>query len=121
MRCGRREVALFEGPLRPLLAVLVYYWDIPAIVQGRFHLMIDAVRHGTWFVRRAKAFHELEHRSIDLRRLALRLFLGRPAMRSFFGEARGRWQERMAAAPNGRFREFLEDLSLPSTSRIMGS
>src|SRR6266540_5151912 len=87
---GRREVTLFEGPIRPLLAVPeVYYWDITSL---------------------AKAFHELEHRSIDLRYLALRLFLGRPAMRSFFGEVRGRWQERMAAAPNGRFHEFLEDL-----------
>jgi hypothetical protein len=87
---GKRDVALFEGPIRPLLAAPeVYYWDITSL---------------------AKSFHELEHRSIDLRYLALRLFLNRPAMRSFFGEVRGRWQEQMAAAPNGRFREFLEDL-----------
>jgi hypothetical protein len=106
---GRREVALFEGPLRPLLAVPeVYYWDIRAIVQDRSLLMIGAMRHGTWFVRLAKAFHELEHRSIDLHHLALKLFLGRPAMRDFFAEARGRWESRTAAAPDREFRQFLQ-------------
>jgi hypothetical protein len=88
----------------------VYYWDITTIVHGRSHFMIGAEMHGTWFVRLAKAFHEQEHRSIDLHRLALKLFLGRPAMHDFFTEARGRWEEQMATVADSRFCEFLQQL-----------
>jgi hypothetical protein len=79
-------------------------------VQGRSHFMIGAEMHGTWFVRLAKAFHEQEHRSIDLHRLALKLFLGRPAIHDFFTEARGRWEERMATVADSRFCESLQQL-----------
>ncbi len=108
---GRRQPALFEGPIRALLAVPeVYSWDIRAIVHGRSHLMIGAVMHGEWFFRLAKSYHELEHRSVDLRYLAVKLLFGSPAMRDFFAEARGRWEKRAAEAADHQFREFLQQL-----------
>ncbi len=108
---GKREPALFEGPLRPLLAVPeIYDWDIDAEADGRTLLMFGAPMQGAWFVKLAKAFYELKHRKIDLRRLALLLFFDRPAMREFFDSARSVWEQRMKAAPEDPLCTVLEQL-----------
>ena len=108
---GRRDPALFEGSIRPLLAVPeIYFWDIITREYGRAHLMDRAAKHGPWFVELAKNFHELEHRALDLRHVAPELFLNRPRTRAFFDKARRSWEARMRVAPEDQFREFLQEL-----------
>lgn len=105
---GKREPAFFEGPIRELLAAPeIYEWDITTVVHGRDHLMIGAFMHGAYFVKLAREFHNLEHRQLDLRQIALELFFNRPAMRAFLTEARKRWEAALAATPKGRFHDFL--------------
>jgi len=119
---GRREPALFEGPILPLIAVPeVYFWDISASVHGRMHLMIGSPMRGEWFVRMAKRFHELEHRKLDLRLVALEQFFNRPSTRAFFEETRKSWETRISTTPEGPFHEFLRQLIIsfdPQNYRI---
>jgi len=86
---GKRQHALFEGPLRPLLSKPEFYeWDINKMVLGREHLMIDAFLKGNWFMEIAPKFHQLEHRKEDLRNIATFLMLQCPAMREYFNRVR---------------------------------
>jgi hypothetical protein len=98
---GKREIALFEGPLRPLLAVVALYsWDIRRGVKGRSHFMLGAYRHGEWFVNMAKAFHELPHRSRELRLIAGWLMIHRPAMREYFASVVAAWRKDSESSPD---------------------
>ncbi len=108
---GKRQTELFVGPLRPLLAVPeVYEWEIQANVQGRLHMLIGAVMHGRRFAQLAKEFHELQHRSIDLRELGMRLFLTNEGLREYLSSMREHWERRLEATPAGPFREILQQL-----------
>jgi len=108
---AKREPDLFKGTLRVLLAMPeVYEWDIQAAVQGRQHLMIGAFMQGWWFVKLAKEFHDLKHRSIDLRHLGVQIFLSDEGTRTYLSAVRERWEQRLADTPEGPFREFLQQL-----------
>lgn len=101
---GKREPALFEGPLRPLLAAHeLYRWDYNDMIHGRGHLMIGAIDKGEWFFKVAKQFHELEHRKIDLRELAVRMMVDRQAVREYLVDAVEEWKSVRSANPAGRF------------------
>jgi hypothetical protein len=100
---GKRDLALFEGPLRPLLAVPeIYSWEIDRMVSGRSHFMIGAYGHGEWFLRMAQTFHELPHRKYDLRRISRVLLLEKPAMREYFAEVVAKWRKEATADPATR-------------------
>ncbi len=100
---GKRDLALFEGPLRPLLAVPeIYSWEIDRMVNGRSHFMIGAYGHGEWFLRMAQKFHELPHRKYDLRRIARVLLLEKPAMREYFAAIVAAWRKEATADPTTR-------------------
>jgi hypothetical protein len=95
---GKREVALFEGPLRALLsAPELYAWDIRKTVHGRSHLMIGAFMQGQEFMKLAQEFHGLEHRQRDLRHVATERLLKSKEMQTFFSSARDWWKKRQAA------------------------
>jgi hypothetical protein len=100
---GRRDLALFEGPLRPLLAVPeIYSWEIDRMVNGRSHFMIGAYGHGEWFLRMAQKFHELPHRKYDLRRIARVLMIEKPGMREYFATIVAAWRKEATADPTTR-------------------
>ena len=108
---GKRQVTLFEGALRPLLAAPeVFWWDIEANAHGRQHLMIGGMLQGEWFVRLAQSFHGMEHRSIDLREIAVHLFLNNEGMREYLANVRQRCEQRLKNAPDGPLREFMQQL-----------
>jgi hypothetical protein len=101
---GKREPALFEGPLRPLLAShQIYRWDINTMIQGRSHFMIGAIDKGEWFVTLARQFHDLEHRRIDLRELAVRMMIYRQSVREYLVEAVADWKSIRSSNPGNRF------------------
>ncbi len=92
---GKRQEALFEGPLRPLLtAPEIYAWEITKLVHGRDHLMIGAFRKGAFFTKLAQQFHGLEHRKHDLRHVAIALMLNRASMREHFARVQDWWRQR---------------------------
>ena len=94
---GKRNLSLFDGPLRPLLsAPELYAWEIPKMVQGRMHLGIGAFTHGQYFVKLAQQFHGLAHRKRDLRLVAMERLLKNAEMRSFFTTVREWWKKRRA-------------------------
>ncbi len=108
---GKRQIALFEGPLRPLLATPeVYKWETESIIPGRYHFTITTALAGERFTQLAQAFHGMMHRSVDLREIAIRLFLGSNDMREYLADARQRWEQRLQSTPDERFREFLKQL-----------
>jgi energy-coupling factor transporter ATP-binding protein EcfA2 len=89
---GKREMSLFEGPMQTLLsAPELYSWEISKLVHGRSHLMIGAFTKGEWFMNLARQFHGLEHRTRDLRQVAISLMIQRPAMREYFDRVRAAW------------------------------
>lgn len=95
---GKRKMALFDGPLRPLLsAPELYAWDIRRTVHGRSHLMIGAFMQGQEFIKLAQEFHGLEHRKRDLRHVATERLLKKKEMQTFFSSVRDWWKKRQAA------------------------
>jgi len=114
---GKRQPELFEGPLRPLLAIPeIYFWDISASVHGRAHLMLGVVMRPEFVIEMAKAFHELPHRTLVLRDVATELFLNRQAVRDSLEKARSSWEQTLEVLPDGRFRQFLESLVIRFTA-----
>jgi len=108
---GKRQPDLFKGPLRSLLAIPeVYEWDIQATVAGRQHMMIGAMMRGVTFAQLAKKFHDMEHRSTDLRNLGVELFLKDEGLQTYLSEVRQRWERRLSTTATGPVREFLEQL-----------
>jgi hypothetical protein len=108
---GKRELALFQGPLLPLLAVPeIYFWDGLIFHKGRSHLYIGEFLKGYTFARQAHAFHTLEHRKVDLQQLAQNLLFARPETQALIEMARQSWSERLAANPKDPLRNLLEGL-----------
>lgn len=100
---GKRDLTLFEGQLRALLAVPeIYSWEIDRMANGRSHFMIGAFGHDEWFLKMVRTFHELPHRKYDLRRISRVLLLEKPAMRDFFAEVVAKWRNEATAAPSTR-------------------
>jgi hypothetical protein len=95
---GKREVGLFEGPLRALLsAPELYAWEITKTVHGRSHMLIGAFMQGQEFIKLAQEFHGLEHRKRDLRYVATERLLKSKEMQTFFSSVRDWWKKRQAA------------------------
>lgn len=94
---GKRQMSLFDGPLRPLLSgPELYSWEISKLVQGRSHLMIGALMQGQEFIKLARQFHALEHRKRDLRHVAMERLLKSEEMKDFFASVRDWWKKRRA-------------------------
>ncbi len=92
---GKRQISLFEGPLKSLLSgPELYSWEINKLVQGRSHLMIGAPLQGEGFVNLARQFHDLEHRKLDLRNVAMELLLKSEEMKGTFASIREWWKQR---------------------------
>ena len=95
---GKRQQALFEGPLRALLsAPELYMWELQKGCP-RSQSPDDRVLSGkdVIFIKLARQFHDLEHRKVDLRSVATRLMLQHPAMGGYFARVRPLWQQRSA-------------------------
>ena len=110
---GKKEPALFEGPLSPLLGVPeLYFWDELPMFKDRSHLLIGAHDlQGPGFVRLAEEFGSLEHRARDLRGIAVGMLLhDRPGIRALFAEAVTRWTHRLSADTDDPLPNFLERL-----------
>lgn len=108
---GKRQLGLFNGPLRALLsAPEIYACEISKTVHGRTHLMIGAFNQGQLFIDLARQFHGLEHRRRDLRHIAMERLLKNEEMQAFFGTVRDWWQQRRAAGE--RLAEMAEQLEL---------
>ena len=91
---GKKQPALFEGPLRSLFsAAELYGWDIAKSLPGHTHIMFG---QNPQFVEMAQAFYGLEHRTIDLRRVAAWLMLNRPEMRDYFAKVLPIWKAAQA-------------------------
>lgn len=98
---GKRHTALFEDALLPLLAVPeLYAWDIENTVRGRTHQLIGAIFNGAAFANAAQHFHNLEHRTIELRQITARLALACPAVGEFIQAATPTWQQRLCDNPD---------------------
>ncbi|MDP1826606.1 MAG: hypothetical protein Q8L48_25270 [Archangium sp.] len=94
---GKRQRALFEGPLKPLLsAAEPYVWEITKRVQGHRPLMMGPFNNSEFFINLARRFHGLEHRNFDLRHIAQSLLFEQPAMRAYFDGAREAWSAQPA-------------------------
>lgn len=94
---GKRQVSLFDGPLRALLSSPeLYSWEIAKLVQGRSHLMIGGFLRGQEFMKLAQQFHGLEHRKLDLREVARDRLLKSEEMNAFFASTREWWKKRRA-------------------------
>jgi hypothetical protein len=94
---GKRQAQLFEGPLRSLLsAPEIYAWEIPKLGQGRIHMMLGVILQGIEFAKLAQEFHNLEHRKLDLRNVAVELLMKSAEMQSFFLAIRNWWKDRAA-------------------------
>lgn len=94
---GKRQLSLFDRPLRALLsAPELYSWEIDKLVRGRNHLMIGAFMRGQEFIRLAQQFHGLEHRKRDLRHVATERLFTSEEMQTFFSSIRDWWKKREA-------------------------
>lgn len=107
---GKRQISLFEGPLRSLLsAPEIYAWEIEKLRQGRSHQLLVAHDQGERIFKQAQDFHCLSHRNMDLRYIARALFF-RPSMREYFDRVRDAW----SAVPKAtdRFGQMREQLAV---------
>jgi hypothetical protein len=103
---GKRQVSLFNGPLRALLsAPELYDAEIEKLVHGRAHLMIGAYDHGQQIAEVARQFHGMEHRRRDLRHVAMERLLKSAEMQAFFSSIREWWKSRRG---NGALIEIAE-------------
>jgi hypothetical protein len=94
---GKRQMSLFEGPLRALLsAPELYSWEINKLVHDRNLLMIGAFMRGHEFIKLAQQFHGLEHRKRDLRYVATERLFRSGEMQTFFSSIREWWKKREA-------------------------
>lgn len=94
---GKRQVSLFDAPLRALLsAPELYAVEIEKLVHGRTHLMIGGFDDGQHVAKLAQQFHGLEHRKRDLRHVAMERLLKSEAMQTFFSSVREWWKRRRA-------------------------
>jgi hypothetical protein len=109
---GKRHPALFEGPLRLLLAAPeLYTWEITKNVHGRGHLMIFGLNRDQLFMRAAQTFHDQPHRRIDLRRLATLLLIRSSVSREYLASVVATWRE-IAASAASRVSDMRERMIL---------
>jgi hypothetical protein len=95
---ARRRPALLTGALRPLMSVWqLYGWEHRMLheestVPPWSFSMIQWVRYGEAAVNRAREWHLLEHRKVDLLELAISLLLREPSLQEWFETVRVEWQ-----------------------------
>jgi hypothetical protein len=110
---GRREPALFQDPLLPLLGVSNFLiWKPNDSAQVREFLMIGWRNKDEILQKLAHEWHTMAHRGISLNEMALSYFLNIPEKRNFFEQARTNWTERLKSLTrrNSGFRDELEVL-----------
>ena len=117
---GKRQMSLFDGPLRPLFSgPELYSWQISGLVHGRSHLMIRAFMQGQVFLSLARQFHGLEHRKRDLRHIAVKYLLKSEEMKTYFAKTREWWRDHMANGEHlNEMVEQLDQLLDPSNYEI---
>lgn len=108
---GKREPPLFLDSLRPLLAIPeMYSWEIYAFTKGHTHLMLFSPYTDEEFIKTAKEFNEMGHRSINLRQMALSLFLNSSDIQEYLTKARRRWEEEFTKYNNEQLQNFIKQL-----------
>ena len=109
---GRKESSLFQGPLKPLLAVAEFHhWELQYSAEPQDYLMIGWWRQPEYLTRLAREWHELPHREQGLHDLAPLLFVAISQMRPFFEQARSDWAARLATLQEGHpLKDYLETL-----------
>jgi hypothetical protein len=110
---GKRHTALFEGPLRLLLAAPeLYTWEITKNVHGRGHMMIFGLNRDQLFMRAAQTFHAQPHREIDLRRLATLLLIRSSVLREYLASVVATWRKMAATSAASRVSDMREQMIL---------
>jgi len=110
---GRFKPELFKGPLRPLLSCAeLHEWELEALVQGINRIgMIAAYIHPEETRNKIQEWEEMEHRTVEVTRLATRLLVFEESMREFFGQVHDYWQQRQHNLPEGsRLKEYMANL-----------
>jgi len=110
---GCKSPALFEGPLRPLLAVPEFHlWEQEHTVHGRTEVWRIGWQHQSpEFSRLAEAWYTMPHRRLSLDQVAQYLFLNRAGLSPFFETVRARWvRELCDVQGDSEFASHLERL-----------
>ncbi len=108
---GRKELNLFEGPLRPLLDIWqIYSWEFQRLVNADVWRIEETTwwqQGGDTFLKLAREWHTLPHRRIHLRDVAVSLLLTRPTMGTHFEQVRGSWENQLDTAEDKESLELL--------------
>jgi len=109
---GRMNTKLFEGPLLPLLTVPdIFEWETLIVGRGRQHLMMGLLLNSSpSYVKLVKEFNEMKHRSINILKFALDLFLNNQTVQDYISNARIRWEKLIGVEKNTSFKEFIQNL-----------
>lgn len=92
---GKKNPELFSDHLVPLLSVPEFYsWDIEHILKSERHQMIGWIGRERSMMKFAQMFHEMPHRKLELRGIALSLFLSDENVRKKLEKFREKWQSR---------------------------
>jgi len=100
---GRKHPTLFEGPLKPLLAVWQFYdWEqiYSASREDQALSSIALVpwnRYGENICNAVREWHALPHRKKALLEVTLSLLFTSAGLRPFFDDIRGRWEAELVA------------------------
>jgi energy-coupling factor transporter ATP-binding protein EcfA2 len=100
---GRKHPALFEGPLKPLLAVWQFYdWEL-LYTASREDQALSGIALAPWshygeiIFNAVREWHALPHRKKGMPEVALGLLFTSAGLRPFFHEIRGRWEAELVA------------------------
>jgi nucleoside phosphorylase len=112
---GKKDHALFAGPLRPLLACApLYHMDMNAYVQRQGYsvgLMGWGMRQPEELVAMAREWFGQPHRKECLRDIAQELLLTRADVREFFVGVRAAWRAEMQGDDQHPWRYLIEQLT----------
>lgn len=111
---GKKHRELFSDQLLPLLSVPEFYsWDLEHILQSEGHQMIGWIGLERGMMKFAQMFHEMPHRKLELRDIAIRLFLGNEEVRKKMENFREKWLSRFEKSLFGTISpDALENLIL---------
>jgi hypothetical protein len=112
---GKKDHALFIGPLRPLLAcATLYHIDISVCTQRQGYsvgLMGWGMRQSEELVAKAREWYGQPHRKVFLRDIAQELLLTQKDVQDFFVGIRAVWRAEMKGNDRHPWRYLIEQLT----------
>jgi hypothetical protein len=118
---GKRQPALFEGPLRPLLAAWeLHYADSNSVLSHSVGIAPELIPWNGGSARLrvlAVDWFGMPHRKLHLWDVATRLLLTRPEMHPFFEETRAHWRDLLKDGEPHQLRLLIERLTLENYVR----